>query len=336
MGIGKSSAPATPDYSGAAQATAAGNLETAKYATQANRANQYTPYGSLTWSQGTDAQGNPNNQWTQNVNLNDTGQKLLNAGNNTSLQLSGLQQGAADRVAQSTNSALPSVYDPTKSTNDATAQILSRINPQLDRQQAQMETQLTNQGLQRGTEAWNNAEKDFGYQRNDATQQAALQGINLGMNQQQQQYGQQTANRNIPLNELNAIRTGSQVTNPSFQSYGQQATTGGADLLGAAGQGYQSNLAGVNAQNAGVSNLTNGLFSLGAAAIPYMMMSDARLKTDISLAGKLDNGLNVYKYRYKSGGPMQIGVMAQEVAQVNPGAVATMPNGYMAVDYGAI
>jgi len=45
------SAPAAPDYTAAANATAAGNLETAKYTTAANRINQYTPYGSLVYSQ---------------------------------------------------------------------------------------------------------------------------------------------------------------------------------------------------------------------------------------------------------------------------------------------
>ena len=44
-------APPAPDYAGAAQATAAGNLETAKYTTAANRINQYTPYGNLVYSQ---------------------------------------------------------------------------------------------------------------------------------------------------------------------------------------------------------------------------------------------------------------------------------------------
>src|SRR5690554_6023493 len=47
---GKGSAPKTPDYAGAAKETAAGNLEAAKYATQANRANQYTPWGSIEWT----------------------------------------------------------------------------------------------------------------------------------------------------------------------------------------------------------------------------------------------------------------------------------------------
>ena len=41
-------------------------------------------------------------------------------------------------------------------------------------------------------------------------------------------------------------------------------------------------------------------------------------------------------YRYKSGGPMHIGVMADEVLKVTPEAVHTMPDGMMAVDYGAI
>lgn len=49
--MGKSSAPKTPDYKSAAEATAQGNLEATRAATQANRINQYTPYGSLTYTQ---------------------------------------------------------------------------------------------------------------------------------------------------------------------------------------------------------------------------------------------------------------------------------------------
>jgi len=42
---------ATPNYSQAAQQTAQGNLQNAQLATQANRVNQSTPYGSLNYSQ---------------------------------------------------------------------------------------------------------------------------------------------------------------------------------------------------------------------------------------------------------------------------------------------
>lgn len=74
---------------------------------------------------------------------------------------------------------------------------------------------------------------------------------------------------------------------------------------------------------------------LGAAAGAGMtkMMSDRRLKTNIRKVGKLDNGLTVYVYRYKAGGPDHMGVMADEVVQVNPKAVSRMPSGYDAVDY---
>lgn len=45
------SPPPAPDYGAAAEATAKGNLEAARFATKANRINQFTPYGSLTYSQ---------------------------------------------------------------------------------------------------------------------------------------------------------------------------------------------------------------------------------------------------------------------------------------------
>jgi hypothetical protein len=45
------SAPPPPDYTGAANATAAGNLEAARASSAANRVNQITPYGTLTYTQ---------------------------------------------------------------------------------------------------------------------------------------------------------------------------------------------------------------------------------------------------------------------------------------------
>src|SRR5699024_323381 len=44
------STPKTPDYAAAARETAQGNLDLAKYTTEANRINQYTPWGSLTYT----------------------------------------------------------------------------------------------------------------------------------------------------------------------------------------------------------------------------------------------------------------------------------------------
>lgn len=52
-----------------------------------------------------------------------------------------------------------------------------------------------------------------------------------------------------------------------------------------------------------------------------MMMSDVRVKDDIAPIGKLNDGTNVYEFKYKGSDKPQIGVMAQEVEQVNPAAV---------------
>ena len=49
--MSKPKAPATPDYAAAAEATAAGNKDAILAQTAANRVNQITPYGSLTYSQ---------------------------------------------------------------------------------------------------------------------------------------------------------------------------------------------------------------------------------------------------------------------------------------------
>jgi hypothetical protein len=61
--------------------------------------------------------------------------------------------------------------------------------------------------------------------------------------------------------------------------------------------------------------------------------SDRRLKRNIVKVARLDNGLNLYRYRYKWSRERYVGVMAQEVAAVRPDAVVTGPDGYMRVDY---
>jgi hypothetical protein len=61
--------------------------------------------------------------------------------------------------------------------------------------------------------------------------------------------------------------------------------------------------------------------------------SDVRLKHDIVLLGRFDNGLGFYRFSYNGGGKTYVGVMAQEVQQVMPQAVARGPDGYLTVNY---
>lgn len=262
------STPATPDYTGAANATAQGNLAAQQAATQANRVNTYTPYGSLTYSQDPN---NPNS-WTSNVNLSSTGQQLLDQQNKTSLSLGQLQDSATSRVGDAMNSALPSTYDPTQATNNASQLIMDRLAPQQKIDQDSLNNQLANQGITAGSEAYTNAQAALGRTQNDAKQQAQLQGITLGQQQQAQTYAQQTANRNIPINDLNALRTGSQVTNPTFGSSSQQGAASGADYSGAttAAGNYAQGLYGSQTATANANNATTaGLASMAAMAFMY-------------------------------------------------------------------
>ena len=62
--------------------------------------------------------------------------------------------------------------------------------------------------------------------------------------------------------------------------------------------------------------------------------SDIRLKQDIVPLGRLDNGLELYRFRYKgSNRTAYVGVMAQEVQQIDSSAVWRGPDGYLRVNY---
>jgi hypothetical protein len=180
-------------------------------------------------------------------------------------------------------------------------------------------------------------------QNNQALQQMFANqqsGANLSNQAQQQAYNQALTQYNMPLNTLSALRTGAQVQNPSFINAPQQATTSGADMLGATGMNFNAQMGGFNAQAAERNNMMQGLFSLGGAAL----MSDIRLKQNINHIGTLPNGLPFYSFEYidavknhpLAGEGTHIGVMAQEVEQVYPYAVSTLDDGYKVVNYGLL
>ncbi len=75
----------------------------------------------------------------------------------------------------------------------------------------------------------------------------------------------------------------------------------------------------------------SSLVDAGAKATP-LAFSDRRLKSDIEKLGETADGLGVYSFRYAT--PQRyIGLMADEVEEVNPDAVGTLPGGWKIVDY---
>ncbi len=61
--------------------------------------------------------------------------------------------------------------------------------------------------------------------------------------------------------------------------------------------------------------------------------SDIRLKHDIALIGRLDDGLGFYRFSYNGSDKVYVGVMAQEVQTVAPDAVTRGRDGYLRVFY---
>jgi hypothetical protein len=344
LGLGPApSAPAAPDYAGAAQATASGNLDAARAATAANRVNQVTPYGNLDYTiSGQDPYGNPT--WTAKTSLSDVGQQLLNNQNNASLGLGSTINSALGQVqntmGQQFNPNLPSTgMNPGQSYQDA---YMQRLAPQLEQSRESNTAALANQGIVPGTKAYDNAMRQQAMKENDLLLGATTQGFGVGQQANQQAYNQALTNYNLPLNTLSALRSGSQVQNPSFVNSAQQATTGGADLLGAAQMGYNAQMGNFNAGQAAQQGLNSGLMGLGGTLGAAAIMSDIRTKEHIKAIGWLPNGLPVYEYEYKpewkdeAGHGKFIGVMAQEVEMVKPEAVFTRPDGYKMVNYGVL
>ncbi len=255
------SPPPAPDYTGQAQATAAGNLEAAQYATKANRVDQYTPYGSQTYTSGVN--GDPN-KWRSDINLTPTGQQLLDYQNKASLGLGEQTGQALDRVDSSLSQ--PFDYGSVQEVQDQAYKAQTdRLDPQFAQQQAATETQLVNQGLRPGTEAYDNAMRNFNQGKNDAYGRARIDAINTAP----QTYQMASSLRNQPLNELNALRTGSQVTNPTFSNAPQQGQTAGADMLGATNSMYGQQVNAANAGAANAANFNNGLMNLAGTAAMF-------------------------------------------------------------------
>lgn len=176
------------------------------------------------------------------------------------------------------------------------------LDPQYAQRESQMTSRLANQGIMQGSEAYNNAVGNFTRGRDadyanarDASilaggnEQSRLFGLGLNsaqlnnqsvgqqFNQDQSadQFGNQARQqalqeaaflRQMPLNEISALRSGSQVQLPQFQGYSGVNTQAG-NVAGALGQQAQYNQGLYNANQASNASNANAAAGLGAAAM---------------------------------------------------------------------
>lgn len=251
-------APAAPDPAATAAAQSASNKATAVAQYGLNATNQVTPQGSLTYNQiGTWADGTPRFESTQSYSPQQ--QALYDKGNVTQNNLADL----GNTLSSQLNSYMATPFDATGASKAVSDQLTSlgqaRLDPQFAKDQSALETQLINKGVRPGSQAWNDAQTQFGQTKNDAYNQLYLNG-------QQQAYNEALSTRNQPINEITALLSGSQVSNPNYSSTptpGVAAT----DVIGAQQQALNQQNVGYNAQVSQNNALTSGLFGLGKTAL---------------------------------------------------------------------
>lgn len=354
MGKDSPSPPAAPDYAGAAKEQGVANVEAARLGGRLSNPNVYGPYGSQVVTFG------ENDQPTITQTLNPQAQQTLEAQQRVQTGLANLGEqgiGTAKQILGTPFSfggpaiqtslgdagpiqtgVNPAGYEargaldtsgiasmPVNAGTTAQQAIMSRLDPSIAKNRVSTETQLINQGLRPGSEAYNNAINLLGQQENDQRTQAALQGINLDFAANQQGFGQATqqnaiANqasaqnlqnlqnyqqqqnaaqatqfnqglagaqfgntaqqnalaqalqqRQLPLNEITALMSGSQIQNPTFQAY-QGQSVAPAPVAQAAAQQAQFDQNIYNQQMGQANANTSGLYSLGgSAAMAYAM-----------------------------------------------------------------
>lgn len=264
MGGGKGSAPAAPDYVGAAQQQGVQNVEAAIAQRVLNNPVQTTPYGQKSSRQVSSYTLNDGRVipiFEDVTEMTPMGQARFDQEQRIIGNLGNVAESGLGRVGQTFDNPYD-IQNVNQLQDRAEASILGRMQPLMDRQRAQRETQLANQGIMLGSEAYRNAMDDLGRQENDARMSAVTQALG----QRAPALQQDLALRNQPLNELNALRTGSQVTVPQFNGPTAQSIQA-PDILGATSAGYQAQLGQYNANQAGPNNFMSGLFSLGGAAL---------------------------------------------------------------------
>ncbi len=318
-------APAAPDYQGAAVAQGAANVDAARTSAKLSNPNIIGPYGTQTVSYGTgDQQDIPTVTQTLNPNAQaalDSQQQVQKSLADLGVQGIGTAQsvlgtafnpsGVAANQTQTINSGTPAQTSidtsniaamPVNAGTTGQQAIMARLQPQIEQNENATRQRLANQGLVPGGEAYDNEIRNQSNSENDLYSQAALQGINLdtqanqqGFNQAQsnaalanagaaQNYNQNTgaaqfnnaaqqtalqqqlALRQQPLNEISGLMSGSQIQLPQFQQYQGQNVAPAPTFAAAQAQG-QAGLQQYGIAQSGANSSTSGLYGLGGAAL---------------------------------------------------------------------
>lgn len=347
--MGKSSpkTPPAPDPVATAAAQTAANKETAIANARLNNVNQYTPYGSLLYTEEAGPEGTP--KFTSRINLSPEQQQILDYQNQGDIGTAKLGVDQLGRISNAvaspySYSGLPEVFgggDQAEAIKRAEQAINSRMDEQFGRDEEALRTRLINQGIGQGSQAYQREFDTLNRAKTDARQQAILGGQQYGntaynesLARRQQAIQEYDTQRNAPLNEYSALISGTQIKNPTFNSPSYAGAQAG-DIQGATQNAYQAAVNAANAKAATSNANISGLGSFLGTGASIFARSDVNSKKDITPIG-VANGHKLYEFSYKDGlglpeGRFQ-GVMAQDVKEYAPEAVIEI-DGALAVNY---
>lgn len=275
-------APASPDPQQTAAAQTASNVNTAMANTALNNANEVNPYGSVNYaiSGYQDIDGRKVPTYTKTTTLDPAQQQLLDQQNQLGSQMNGI----AGRQLTNLDSTLSKPIDfsgapaaPTADRAKYEEAMFNRINPELQRSRSALESQLANQGVMPGSEAYREAIALSDRGINDARNQTVLsagdyagQEISQGQSARNAAVQEILTQRNQPINEISTLMNGGQVTMPQFQQY-QGGNIAGTDVAGITQQAYANQMAAYNQQLASRNAMMGGIAGLVGQA-PRLMM----------------------------------------------------------------
>lgn len=260
MKSGGSSPPPAPDPKATAAAQAAANKETAIAQAGLNMVNQTDPFGNrLSYNQiGSWSDGTPRYEAIQS--LSPEQQALANQTQSIYGQGLGTAQNLLGQLSGTLGTAAPQFDEGYR--QDQLAKLLQRQQPQLDKDRQALETQLANQGITLGSQAYSDAMGNFNQRLNDLNLAADIQAGNEARNAYQTMLG----GRASGINELTGLLGLGQVQGPSFANTPQTGVAN-TDVIGPTALAYQGQLAGWQSGQNRSNSLLGGLAGLGGSAL---------------------------------------------------------------------
>lgn len=201
--------PSSPDYLGLAREQGAQSLALARTQARLNRPTETTPFGTRSWTEG------PNDTWSSNIAYSPLGQNLID--------LAGKGYG---RVEESFSKPF-SVAGADELQNKVEKALLDRQLPQFEKMRTGRLNDTITRGHNPGTSGYETNRTALDQQENDIYSQAILNALKV----RPQFLQEETAIRNQPLNEINALIQGTQLQTPQFQNWTPQGPIQGAPLL---------------------------------------------------------------------------------------------------------